>query len=209
MPQVSVILCCPCGMNPPTLKQVHLLTCCCYAHSSKGKNVLTCPEEWYFFADLVHLNHFSTVSFIFFSSTPVVQSSLIQNPIVLHTTTALPLPACLSLLPPTLQEVWCLPHDTFPCCFFSQIIRGGGNTCLAASPLEEWLKNRCGLWLAMKMFWCSKLAPICSGNTTEVHPPFRLLLLLSQPANLHLQAACSFPHVWGVNYVTCKMSWEM
>lgn len=141
-----------------------------------------------------------------FSSIPVVQSSLIQNPIFLHSTTALPLPACLSLLLPTLQKVWYFPHATFSCWFFSHIIRGGGNTCLTASSLEERLKNRCGLWSAMKLFWCSKPATICSGNTTEIHPPpLSGLLLLSQPVNLHLLAACPFPHVWGVNYVTCKI----
>lgn len=181
--------------------------------SSKGKNVLPSAEEWPLFADVVHLNPFSSVSFIFFPSSPVVQSSLTQNPIFFHTTTALPLPACVyltSLLPPTLQEVWCFPHDTFSCWFFSQIIGGGGNTCLTASPLEERLKNTCGLWLAMKFFWCSRLATISSGNTTEIHPPLSgLLLLLCQPVNLHLLAACSVPHVWGVNYVTSKISWEM
>lgn len=106
-----------------------------------------------------------------FSPIPVVQSSLMQNPIFLHTTTALPLPACLSLSPPTLQEVWRFPQDTFSCWFFTQLIRGAGNACLTASPLEERLKNRRGLQLAMKLFWFSKLATICSGNTTEIHAP--------------------------------------
>lgn len=180
---------------------------------SKGKNILTCAEEWHLFADVVHLNPFYSVSLIFFPLYPCDLVLSHTESHIFHTTTALPLPACLyltSLLPPTLQEVWCFPHDTFSCWFFSQIIRGGGNACLTASPLEERLKNTCGLWLAMKLFWCSRLATISSGNTTEIHSPLSgLLLLLCQPANLYLLAACSVPHVWGVNYVTCKISWEM
>lgn len=90
-----------------------------------------------------------------FSSVPMVQSSLTQNPVFFHTTASHPY----------------LLASTLPCLSITTYSKMGKREHLPhCFSYRRKVENTGRLWLVMQLSWCSKLPTFCSGNTREIHP---------------------------------------